>query len=179
MRVLILGGSGFIGSHVVRQLAINGHEVIVAHRGHSAIESGERISELIFGRDKISEFGAQIRKIAPDVVVDMIPKTAQDFWSLLRVVAGVSRRLIVVSSVDVYRAYNRLRKAEPGAPDPVPLKEDAPLRERLYPYRGNAVDALHTAYEYEKILVERLALAEPDLFCTILRLPVVYGPKDP
>jgi nucleoside-diphosphate-sugar epimerase len=32
--------------------------------------------------------------------------------------------------------------------------------------------------DYEKILVERVVLGEPDLPGTILRLPMVYGPRD-
>lgn len=179
MRVLILGGTGFIGSYVVRYLAAKGHELTVVHRGRSSNEFPEGVNSLVFDRQHLSEFAGQIKKGAPDVVVDMIPRTAQEAWGLTRVVAGIAGRIITVSSIDVYRAYNRLRRTEQGAPDPVPLKENGPLRELLYPYRGSAVDALHTAYEYEKILVEKMALSEPDLPTTILRLPVVYGPKDP
>lgn len=179
MRVLILGGTGFIGSHVVRQMNENGHEVTVVHRGRSATTLPDGVSSLLFDRRELGEHTAQVRKFSPDVVIDMIPRTSQEAWTLTRAVAGVAKRMIVVSSIDVYRAYNRLRKTEPGAPDATPLKETAPLREQLYPYRGSAVDALHTAYEYEKILVERLSQSEPELETTILRLPVVYGPKDP
>ncbi len=52
--------------------------------------------------------------------------------------------------------------------------EDAPLRDRLYPYRGK-IDRL---YDYDKILVERAAQSDPDLRATVLRLPMVYGPRD-
>jgi nucleoside-diphosphate-sugar epimerase len=179
MRVLILGGTGYIGSHVVKQMAEKGHEVTIIHRGRSRVDLPEGVSGLIFDRRDLTAHVPQLRKLAPDVVIDMIPRTAQESWSVAKAITGVASRLIVVSSIDVYRAYNRLRKKEPGAPDATPLKEDAPLREQLYPYRGVAVDALHTAYEYEKILVERLTQSEVDLQSTILRLPVVYGPNDP
>jgi nucleoside-diphosphate-sugar epimerase len=59
-------------------------------------------------------------------------------------------------------------------PDPVPLAEDASLRDHLYPYRGK-VDHLH---DYDKILVERIVMGDPDLRGTVLRLPMVYGPRD-
>ncbi|MDZ4832634.1 MAG: NAD-dependent epimerase/dehydratase family protein [Candidatus Melainabacteria bacterium] len=179
MRVLVLGGTGYIGSHVVKQLAAKGHEVTIVHRGRSGKALTEGVAGLVFDRRDLSEHVPQLRKIAPEVVIDMIPRTAQEAWSISKAMSGVASRLIVISSIDVYRAYNRLRKAEPGSPDATPLKENAPLREQLYPYRGVAVDALHTAYEYEKILVERLAQSEVELQSTILRLPVVYGPKDP
>lgn len=179
MRVLVLGGTGYIGSHVVKQMADKGHEVTIVHRGRSGKALADGVSGLVFDRRDLSEHVPQLRKLAPEVVIDMIPRTAQEAWSISKAMSGVASRLIVISSIDVYRAYNRLRKAEPGSPDATPLKENAPLREQLYPYRGVAVDALHTAYEYEKILVERLAQSEVELQSTILRLPVVYGPKDP
>lgn len=179
MRVLILGGTGYIGSHVVKQMADRGHQVTIVHRGRSQKSLPDNVSGLLFDRRDLNEHVPQLRKLAPEVVIDMIPRTAQEAWSIAKAMAGVTQRMIVVSSIDVYRAYNRLRKKEPGAPDATPLKETAPLREQLYPYRGVAVDALHTAYEYEKILVERLAQSEVDMQTTILRLPVVYGPNDP
>lgn len=179
MRVLIIGGTGFIGSHVVNKLCHMKHEVTVLHRGKTEKEFPCGATSLIGDRSALGELAPQIKKLLPDVIIDMIPKTAQDAWDLIGVSTGIATRLVMVSSVDVYRAYNRLRKTEPGTPDPVPLNEEAPLREQLYPYRGNAVDAMHPAFQYDKILVERLALSAPDLPTTILRLPVVYGPGDP
>ena len=35
MRVLILGGTGFIGPHMVRALQANGHEVSLFNRGRT------------------------------------------------------------------------------------------------------------------------------------------------
>lgn len=179
MRVLIIGGTGFIGSHVVNQLCKMKHEVTVLHRGKTEKEFPCGATSLIGDRSALGELVPQIRKLLPDVIIDMIPKTAQDAWDLIGVSTGIATRLVMVSSIDVYRAYNRLRKTEPGNPDPTPLNEEGPLREQLYPYRGNAVDAMHPAFQYDKILVERLALSAPDLPTTILRLPVVYGPGDP
>src|SRR5262249_62147576 len=92
------------------------------------------------------------------------------------------RRVVAISSQDVYRAYGRLIGTEPGPPDPVPLTEDAPLRERLYPYRGAAPrpanDPRRWADDYDKIPVERAGLGEPALPGTLLRLPMVYGSRD-
>ncbi|MBX9695627.1 MAG: NAD-dependent epimerase/dehydratase family protein, partial [Cyanobacteria bacterium] len=150
MRVLVIGGTGFIGRHVVDSLIERGHETTVVHRGKSESVVNEKAKSLIGDRQFLVRLADDIRKLKPDVVIDMIPKTASEMWSLLRTTSGHTSRLIVVSSIDVYRAYNRLRRAEPGDPDQVPLAEGSPLRDQLFPYRGNAVDALSPAYQYEK-----------------------------
>lgn len=36
MRVLILGGAGFIGAHIVQRLIAAGHEITVFHRDKSS-----------------------------------------------------------------------------------------------------------------------------------------------
>jgi nucleoside-diphosphate-sugar epimerase len=92
--------------------------------------------------------------------------------------SGIAGRIVGISSGDVYRAYGRLIGTEPGPPEPVPLKEDAPLRETLFPYRPTAASSSEWAYHYDKILAER-ALLNGSLPATVLRLPAVYGPGDP
>jgi nucleoside-diphosphate-sugar epimerase len=95
---------------------------------------------------------------------------------------GLARRLVAISSCDVYRAYGRLIGTEPGPPDPMPITEEGPLREKLYPYRSDPPraedDPRRWADEYDKIPVERLVMGEPELPGTVLRLPMVYGPRD-
>ena len=119
-----------------------------------------------------------VRKLAPDVVLDMIAYTEQVAKQTVGTFRGKTKRLVVISSADVYRNYGRLRRVESGPPDPGPLSEDSPLRTHLYPYRSQASDPNDWIYNYEKILVERAVLAEPSLQATILRLPAVYGPGD-
>jgi nucleoside-diphosphate-sugar epimerase len=63
-------------------------------------------------------------------------------------------------------------------PDPVPLDEDAPLRETLYPYRDDETIDFAYADNYDKRLVERVVMAADGLAGTVLRLPAVYGPGD-
>jgi nucleoside-diphosphate-sugar epimerase len=108
----------------------------------------------------------------------MMAYTEADGRALLALFKGLARRLVVISSGDVYRAYDRLRKKDPGPPDPTPLTEDSPLREKLYPYRDTADGPEDFAYSYEKILVERAVMDDPDLPATVLRLPMVFGPGD-
>lgn len=85
---------------------------------------------------------------------------------------------MVASSGDVYYVYDQLRGRVPwDGVQPRALAEDARLREELYPYGRIAETPKGTFVDYDKILVERAAMAASHI--TVLRLPKVYGPGDP
>jgi nucleoside-diphosphate-sugar epimerase len=91
---------------------------------------------------------------------------------------GTAGRLVLLSSMDVYRVYGGLLRLEPAAPDADPLDEDAPLRTVLYPYRARARSPQDLEARYDKLLVERRVGGDAALPATVLRLPAVYGPGD-
>lgn len=179
MRILILGGTRFIGPPVVRSLVEAGHEVAVFHRGQSDTPLPDGVAHLHGDRKSLADHLPDLRRFQPEVVLDMVALTEADGQQLLTAFQGVARRVVAVSSCDVYRAYDRLRLKTPGPPDPAPLTEDAPLREQLFPYREANTPPDHFFYSYEKILMERAVLSAPDTIPgTVIRLPMVYGPGD-
>ena len=176
MRVLAIGGTGFIGQQVVRLLLEHGHEVGVFHRGESAsVPEGAR--SIPGDRDRLNDSSAEVARFRPEVVLDAILYTEQQAREMVQAFRGRVRRLIVLSSADVYRNYDGFRGKATAPPDAVPLTEDAPLRETRYPYRGKDLPFAY-ADDYDKILVEQVMLGEPELASTVLRLPAVYGPGD-
>jgi nucleoside-diphosphate-sugar epimerase len=183
MRILLIGGTGFIGPHIVRLLAEAGHHVTLFHRGRTAGEATAGVPNIHGDRDCLADFRAEFARLAPEVVVDMVPYTEAQARAVLDTFRGLARRVVSLSSGDVYRAYGILRRTEEGPPEPVPLAESAPLRTRLFQERGptprDPADPLRWLDDYEKILVERAVLGDPDLAGTVLRLPAVYGPDDP
>ena len=109
----------------------------------------------------------ELRALKPDVVVDMLAFRRQDA-ARIELFHGVAARGVVISSADVYRAFGRIWRTEPGPPDPTPLTEDSPIREQL------SVDGL----AYDKTGVEQ-ELRDSELPVTVLRYPAVHGPHDP
>jgi len=104
--------------------------------------------------------------------------TEMDGESFVTRFRGVASRAVVISSGDVYRAYGHLTGLESGPPDPIPLTEDAPLRESRYPYRKVAPSPDHWMTQYDKILVEQILMHQSDLPTSVLRFPAVLGPKE-
>ena len=182
MRVLVIGGVSFIGLAVTRELLAGGHEVALYHRGRTEPDEARGATHIHGDRDDLEAARPQIEAFQPDVAIHMIAMTEAQATAFTRALRGVAKRAVVISSQDVYRAFGRVNGIETGEPDATPLREDAPLRERLYPYRGEqpraADDPARWMDEYDKILVERAVMAEPALPCAVIRLPAVYGPHD-
>ena len=180
MRALILGGTSFIGPHVVAELAARRHDVAVFHRGQTAARLPAGTVEIAGDRRQLAEHVHALRAFAPDVVIDMTCMTEALARDAVEVFAGFARRLVMISSMDVYRAYGGLHRTERVEPSGEPLTEDAPLRRVLHPYRGSgmAAEGLFDPDEYDKIPAERVVLTAADLDPRVVRLPAVYGPGD-
>ena len=174
MRILVIGGTQFIGPPIVKRLVASGHDVTVFHRGRTEGDLPPNVEHIHGDREQLAEFAGEFRRLQPEVVLDMAAFTEQDAQAVMRTFPGVARRVVAISSQDVYRAYGRLHGTEPGSPEPVPFTEDAPLREKLFPYRGSGRNLDH----YDKILVERAVRSNPLLPGAVLRLPMVYGEGD-
>jgi nucleoside-diphosphate-sugar epimerase len=79
MRVIVIGGTGHVGTYLVPRLVAAGHEVTVVSRNqsepyqpHGAWNKVRRVTLDRDAAEKTGEFGPQIQALEPDAVIDMI-----------------------------------------------------------------------------------------------------------
>jgi nucleoside-diphosphate-sugar epimerase len=167
MDVLVIGGTRFIGRAIVEELLRGGHRVTVYHRGKHPGEFSAPVIEKHGDRHDLPRFRADVAEISVDAVVDVIPMNGDDARAVVDAFRGRIARSVHISSGDVY---------SPG--QAVPIPEDAPCG----PGEPSEISAYGQKVPYSKVAVEtaiREAQREGDFPATVLRLPAVYGPRDP
>lgn len=179
MKVLIIGGTRFIGPYVVRRLVDLGHNVMIFSRNRNCQSLPNGVWHFWEERKALHSFRHEFINWKPDTVVDMCAYTEEQARGAMAALKGVCGRVVLISSCDVYRGWDRFfLRTGSNALERTPFTEDSPLRDNFYLRRAHAKDQSDIEYDYEKILVERAMSSDPGLPCTILRLPAVYGPGD-
>ena len=97
MKILIIGGTGFIGRHLMSHLEEE-HELLLIHRGKKPKVS--EFKSIITDRRKIPSLRNIFEKERPDVVVDLIPYYAQDAWDIIN--SGLQERKESLQILPVY-----------------------------------------------------------------------------
>ena len=95
MRVVIIGGSGHVGTYLVPRLVAAGHDVVAISRNrrkpyqpHGAWASVEQHTIDRVAAESAGTFGAQIRELRPDGVIDMICFTRDSARHLVEALHG-------------------------------------------------------------------------------------------
>jgi nucleoside-diphosphate-sugar epimerase len=168
MRVIVLGGTRFIGRRITEELVARGDEVTVVHRGETEPTRWVDCRHLHTDRKDFASVAGQAWALRPDAVIDTCAGTRADAAAVLPHLPDA--RLVVLSSMDVYRAFALVLAGQEG--EPVPVTEESPVRESRYPYRGQpGADPDYDKLDLEPLCLERGA--------AVLRLAMIYGEHDP
>ncbi len=182
MRIAVLGGTGFIGSEVVKRLVAHGDDVLALQRGNVPSTLPETVTHASVDRMNADAVKTALQRFGAEVLVDILPMTLANTQPVLDAAKGTVRRYVGVSSVDVYRNYGGLIGKETPESASEALAEDAPLRDMRFPFRveveGEPSAQQAFFNDYDKIVVEEAARAQTGMEVTIVRLPMVYGPGD-
>ncbi len=165
MRVLVIGGTQFVGRAVVERLLARGHQVTLLNRGQSA-------PGLFADLDRITADRRELRADmlagqSWDVVIDTSAYYPAEVETAVEALRGRVRRYVLCSTGSVYAAQR-----------PYPVSEDTEMKACT---PEQAVDAGMETYGARKAECERRLLAlgaTADLEVFIGRPMIVYGPHD-
>ncbi len=111
MRVVIIGGSGHVGTYLVPRLVAAGYEVVVVSRGkrdpyqaHGAWASVEQHTIDRVEAETAGTFGAQIQALRPDAVIDMICFTLPSAKHLVEALRGTIQHFLHCGTIWVHGA---------------------------------------------------------------------------
>ncbi|MCC2592600.1 NAD-dependent epimerase/dehydratase family protein [Tessaracoccus sp. OS52] len=126
MRVVVIGGSGHIGSFLIPRLVRSGHEVRNVSRGqrdsYVADAAWQDVRPVTVDRtqeEREGIFGERIAGLGADVVVDLICFTPQSAKALVEALRGVSGHLLHCGSIWRHGPSERLPVREHSQEPPL------------------------------------------------------------
>jgi nucleoside-diphosphate-sugar epimerase len=109
MRVLIIGGTGHVGTFLVPRLVLAGHEVISVSRQkrgpYSHHPAWQSVKQVLIDReaaDKADDFGRQILRMSPDIVIDMICFTPESARKIAEALKGQVQHFLHCGTIWVH-----------------------------------------------------------------------------
>lgn len=172
MKVLIVGGSGYLGRRMAELLLRRGDEVTVASRGRLQPDVIRQARTVVVDRQDRGTFEQAFRDHNFDAVIDNIAYTREDVDSAVRALQGRTGQYVFTSTMAVYRDTEGARPLRESDADLnwVPRPGEA-TRSALHPTQGHA-------YGTGKRQAE-LALIEQNAFnWTVIRPPIIVAPDD-
>ena len=143
MRVVVIGGTGHVGTYLVPRLVARGHEVVVFSRGqrgpyqpHAAwkgvrLVTGDRLAE-----EQAGSFGARVRTLQPDAVIDLICFEVASAQQIVEALRGQVQHFLHCGTIWVH-----------GPSVEVPTSEDQPLVIRGHEGMRRYLDEFWAAWE--------------------------------
>jgi nucleoside-diphosphate-sugar epimerase len=109
MKVIIIGGTGHVGTYLVPRLVLAGHEVISVSRQkrepYSKNPVWKFVKQVVIDRhesDKKNNFGKEILNLAPDVVIDMVCFTPESARSIAEALNGQVQHFLHCGTIWVH-----------------------------------------------------------------------------
>ncbi|HEY8141941.1 MAG TPA: SDR family oxidoreductase [Kofleriaceae bacterium] len=159
MRVLLLGGTAFVGRHVTEAFLARGHQVTLFHRGRTDPAVFPQVEHVLGDRDR------DLGKLAGarfDAVVDTCGYEVPSVRASVQALADAALHYIYVSSISVYADLSR-------------MDEEAPLREIAEP---DTAKLSTESYGALKAACERVVMEGFPGRAQVVRAGLILGPHD-
>ncbi len=125
MRVIVIGGTGHIGSYLTPRLVQDGHEVVVVSRNQSepyqAHAAWKRVRQVVIDRERAEldgEFGERICGLDPEVVIDLICFNITSARQLVGALEGRVQHFLHCGTIWKHGPTREAPTDEDGSPGP-------------------------------------------------------------
>jgi nucleoside-diphosphate-sugar epimerase len=109
MRVIVIGGTGHVGTYLVPRLVEAGHDVVVLsraerqpYRPHAAWAAVERVNIDRTAEERAGAFGSRVAALRPDIVIDMICFTPESARHLVEALRGRVQHFLSCGTIWVH-----------------------------------------------------------------------------
>jgi 2'-hydroxyisoflavone reductase len=164
MKILILGGTKFVGRHIAEALLNAGHEVSVFTRGQSKDELPSQVERLHGDRNQGAQGLHALEGRSWDACVDVSGYTAGQVRPSAELLRDRVKRYVFISAVSVYSDKERR-----------PVRETDP---RLVPEAEDVTEVNGETYGRLKVTCENIVQEVYGERATFLRPQIVAGPHD-
>lgn len=164
MDILILGGTQFVGRHIVEACLKAGHRISILTRGKTADELPVEIERLHGDRNEGTSGLAALADRSWDACVDVSGYTPRQVRASVEQLHQNVKHYVFISTVSVY-----------GDLEAHPVHETHPL---LPPAAEDVTEINGTTYGPLKVTCENIVTEVYGEQCTLLRPQIVAGPYD-
>ena len=159
MKVLVIGGTSFVGRHIVEALLKNDHQVVLFNRGKSNPHLFPQLQKILGDRRKDA---GKLASENWDAVIDTSAYTPADLKPVLQNLK--TDHYIFISTISVYDNFTK-----------GPVKEDG----SVYITKVTGDDVTGQTYGPLKVMCEQYIEKTLSGEALILRPSIVVGPYDP
>jgi nucleoside-diphosphate-sugar epimerase len=117
MRVLVMGGTRFIGVYLTKRLVEQGHEVVLFNRGNKPAPV-DGVTTIQGDRKDADTLKAKLASESFDAIFDNNGRELSDTQPLIEIFGGKLRHFVYVSSAGVYLKSDQMPHIEGDAVDP-------------------------------------------------------------
>lgn len=147
MRILIMGGTRFVGVYLTRILVKQGHEVVLFNRGNKpAPVTG--IQQIHGDRKDAAQLKAKLASETFDVIFDNNGRELSDSQPLAEIFQGRVQHFVYMSSAGVYQASDQLPHREEDPTDPQSRHRGKAQTEAYLADQGLPFTAIRPTYIY-------------------------------
>ncbi|MGE6487589.1 NAD-dependent epimerase/dehydratase family protein [Paenisporosarcina sp. NPDC076898] len=161
MKILVLGGTSFVGRHLVEAAIHNGHEVVLFNRGKTNPEVFKQLRHIKGDRRKDAK---KLGEEEWDAVLDTCAYSPQDLKPVIEELKNKTKKYMFISTISVYDDYKQGRPNESSSTFTQIIETDEVTGETYGPL---------------KVMCEKIINETFNDRALIIRPCLVVGPNDP